>query len=179
MNYDGYSENKPLTPREDTRIFVPFPKVAVGGVSYRPNKDWNMEFNVDWTDWDTLNTATFKKGSGDTPLRFNWHSSFLYEVGVSRYFGNGYFVSAGYFFSENSIPNRDFIPIIPDTDLHTGTPGVGHKGNRWSWALSYELITSPSRHLGNAQSSSLNGETANGKYDFLYHIVNISVGYHF
>ena len=47
----------------------------------------------------------------------------MYEFGVTRQLGKGYWASLGYFYSENSSPDHDFTPIIPDTNLHLG----GHR----------------------------------------------------
>ena len=34
-----------------------YPQYIDVGVSYRPNEKWNFEFNLDWTDWDAINTS--------------------------------------------------------------------------------------------------------------------------
>src|SRR6185436_8051805 len=90
----------------------PFPQNIVAGVSFRPTPKWNIEVDVDWTDWDRLDTVNLKQQfSGTLPLTFNWRSSFFYEFGVTRYFEKGWYASAGYIFSENTVPDKDFNPI--------------------------------------------------------------------
>jgi len=32
-------------------VDVPFPPYVVGGISFRPTPDWNLEFDLDWTEW--------------------------------------------------------------------------------------------------------------------------------
>lgn len=178
MKYHGNSEASPYSASESTNVRLPFPEVITGGVSYRPNKNWNIEFDVDWTDWDRFNTAIFQKASGNVSFPFNWHSSFLYEFGVTRYLENGYWVSAGYMFSQNSTSEANFNPLIPDTDLHESCIGYGHKGEKWSWAISYSLITGPSRTILGS-TPSIVGESADGKYKFFNHLVNVSLAYKF
>jgi long-chain fatty acid transport protein len=157
-----------------------FPQFVMAGISYRPTTNWNVEVFVDWTDWDALDTVTLRpKGLPSIDIPLNWESSFLTGIGITRYFQNRFFVSGGYFFSENSTSERDFSPIVPDTDLHVGSLGFGYRGNRWSWAVAGQLITGPWRTVDESLSRSLVGETADGKYKWFNQAVNVAVGYHF
>lgn len=186
MDYRGTSEARTISPingTAETRATVDYPQVIIAGISFRPTPQWNLEVNVDWTDWDTVDTVVFegtrKLFGQNASLTLNWHSSFLYEFGVTRSFENGYFVSAGYFFSENSTSERHFTPIVPDTDLHVGSIGVGYHGPRWRWAFSAQLIAGPPRTVAGSVSNSLVGESADGEYQWFNQAVNFSIGYHF
>lgn len=179
MNYRGDLELRPYAKAVTASAELDFPQIVTAGVSFRPTDQWNIEINVDWTDWDSLNTVTFKRAPSDIPFALNWKSSFLYELGVTRKLDRGYFISAGYFFSENSTSEQNFSPLVPDTDLHVGSLGFGRKGRRWDWAVSGQIITGPSRRVASAQSTSLAGETANGRYQWFNQALNLSVAYKF
>ena len=99
----------------------------------------------------------------------------MYEFGVTRQLGKGFFASLGYFYSENSSPNHDFNPIIPDADLHLGSIGFGHKGKHWDWTLAYQFGYNPGREVTNDQSSPL----ANGTYHVLNQAFNIAATFKF
>ncbi|HEY1171850.1 MAG TPA: outer membrane protein transport protein [Verrucomicrobiae bacterium] len=178
MTFRGHSVAMPYTAEETTRATIPFPQYIMGGVSYRPTPDWNFEFNVDWTDWDSLNTVTFEKSSGNTPFAFNWQSSFLYEFGITRKLKDGYFASIGYFYSGNSTSAVNFNPLTPDTNLHVGSLGIGRQLEKWSWAVSYQIITGPKRTI-TGSTPSIGGQSADGTYKFFNHSLNIAVGYGF
>ena len=180
MDFRGHSEARPFTPREGARGRMPFGRFVMGGIAYRPTPKWNIEFNVDWTDWDTMNTFTIDREiNPDLGFPLNWESSFLYNLGISYYLDNGYWLGCGYFFSENSTSERNFSPLIPDTDLHVGSVGFGGTGKRWSWAVSGQLITGAPRRVRNSVSTSLIGETQNGDYQWFNQAINFSVGYRF
>ena len=174
VKYRGNSTAKPIVPQKHgTSAELDFPQFIMAGISYRPTTNWNVEVGVDWTDWDTLDTVTFKGTAfGDVPFPLNWKSSYLAHFGVTRYLSNGYWVSAGYFFSQNSTSDRDFNPIVPDTDLHVASLGFGRKGESWNWALSGQVIAGPARQINN-------GNSADGSYQFFNQAVNFSIGYHF
>jgi long-chain fatty acid transport protein len=179
IKYGGYSELHPFFGPTDTSARLDYPQNAVAGISYRPTPDWNIEANVDWTDWDHVNTVVFKGVTGgDVSLPLNWHSSFLYELGVTRQLSKGYFASAGYFFSQNSTSERNFTPVVPDTDLHVASVGFGYRGIHWHWAISGQLITGPSRTVSGSVPSAA-GQTADGNYKWFNQAVNLAAAYHF
>lgn len=158
---------------------VPFPQFVMAGISYRPNPKWNIEADVNWADWHVFKTVTFNNvpanvGGGNLTKNFNWHSSVLLELGATRYLDNGYFVSAGYFFSQKSTTDYHFTPVVPDTDLHVASLGFGHKGERWDWALSGQLITAQPRTVSGDQNP-----VNDGAYQWVNGAVNLSFNYHF
>lgn len=185
LDYVGTAETRsPLpfipTGTSSSSAEFKFPQVVSAGISFRPTPKWNIEANIDWTDWNTLNTVTFKSTPvGDAMLPLNWCGSWFYEVGATYYFKNGYFASAGYFFSSNSTSERDFNPIVPDTDLHVGSIGGGFKGKHWRWALAGQIITGPYREVSHSTPNPISGQSANGQYQFFVPAVTFSVGYHF
>lgn len=156
-----------------------FPQYAVGGVSYRPTTNWNFEVDIDWTDWHQLKTVTISAtppslGGGPVPLNFNWENSFFYEFGATYYFAEDWHVSGGYIFSENSVPSTSFNPIVPDSNRHIWSLGVGNKYKNFSWDATYQLAWGPDRSISGNPNP-----TVDGTYQYLSHAIAISVGYHF
>ena len=178
MNLQGSSEF-PAFPGTSTSTDakVHFPLFASAGVSFRPTTNWNIEVNVDWTDWDSLNTVNFdRQGVGPLPVvpfAFNYQSSWMYEFGVTRQLGNGWFVSVGYIYSENSIPDADFNPLVPDSNLSLGSVGFGHHGQRWDWAFGYHFAH------GNRDVTSANNPLADGSYKTFNNAFNLSATFKF
>ena len=152
-----------------------FPQYVVAGVSFRPTEDWNLEFDVDWADWNKVKSIVFQGTPvGTQVLLLNYRSSFMYEFGVTRQLGQGYFASLGFFYSENSSPDANFTPAIPDSDLYLGSIGVGYHGKRWDWAVGYQFGYNPGREVKNDTSVSANGTSADGTYHFLNHAFNVA-----
>ncbi len=177
FKFKGGMENKPYTAREDATAKFNFPQFVIVGYSFRPTPDWNFEVNYDWTDWNELNDVPLTTASGSTViLPFNWKSSAFYEFGVTRLLPRGFSVSAGYIYSENSVPEKDFSPLIPDSNRHIFSAGVGYKSDAWSVNLAYQYAHGPERTISQSVSSSLIGESANGKYEFNSHAISLDVG---
>lgn len=163
----------------DAHARLRLPQFIMAGYSFRPTPEWNIEFNIDWTDWDDLNTVTLhQEAAPDMGLVFDWKSSFIYELGVTRYFGEGWHVSGGYMFSENSVPERSFNPAIPDSDRHLVTVGVGRQYEHWSWDAAYQFGYGPWRTVSGSVSPAP-PQSADGRYRFISHALAFSVGYSF
>jgi len=175
LDYSGTASFSPSTPflppPTHTTTHLEFPQIVAAGVSFRPTTNWNIEVDIDWTDWDVVKNAVIQ---GIGTLTLNWQSSFFYEFGVTRQLGKGYFVSAGYFFSEASTPEKNYTPLVPDTDLHVGSLGLGRKGQHWTWALAGQIIGGAFRNVSGAADPSVNG-----RYRLFTPTVSFSIGYRF
>jgi long-chain fatty acid transport protein len=163
----------------------PFPRQVVVGYSFRPTQDWNLEFNADWTDWSSLKMVGFQLPAGTVPVPFNWRASWFYEFGVTRQFEGGWRASAGYIFSENSVPTANFSPLVPDSDRHVFSFGFGRQKTRLTWDVAYQLGWGPSRNVSGSSPPAVPifvgppAASANGNYTFLSHAITASVGFRF
>lgn len=176
MRLEGKSRVLPYPiPLQDASARLPFPQVIVGGYSYRPSPLWNLEVDLDWTDWNRVNTPVLKQASGNVSLPLRWESSFSVEAGVTRYFENGLHVSGGYVYLQNSVPEKSFTPLVPDQDLHVFSAGVGGQRERLTWDATYQLSYGPGRNI----AGSIYGPTVAGRYKFTSHAFVVSLGYHF
>jgi long-chain fatty acid transport protein len=187
INYDGYlrttSPFVPIPPpSSDVHASVKYPQFVVGGISYRPTKNWNIEFDLDWTDWNSDKQIVFQDANLMNPaFVLNYRDSLMYEFGVTRQLPKSYFVNVGYFYSENSSANNaDFNPLVPDSDLQLGSVGFGHHGKHWDWAAAYQFGYNGGRTVsGSTPVVELAPQSADGTYKTFNQAFNISVGYKF
>ena len=189
MNYKGTSTYDLLGSSASTKAKADFPQIISGGVSFRPNTNWNIEFNVDYTDWNTLNTVNLEGTSAlginlllpgpppafDLPLQLDWHESWFFELGVTRQLDDGWFISAGYFYSSETAPSSTYTPAIPDTALHVASLGVGHQTDKWRWVVAAQLIAGGKRNITDSQPNPFTGESANGKYQLIVPTLSVSL----
>jgi long-chain fatty acid transport protein len=166
-----------------------FPLSAVVGLSYRPTPKWNLEFDANYTDWSSLGKVDLHQKSppfplrSEEPIRLYWESSWIFELGATRYFDKGWHVSAGYVFNQNSVPNDYYSPLVADMDRHFFTVGAGLKGKTISFDVAYQFGYGPTHTVTGSTPSltpTLNsGQNADGKYDFISHAVIVTAGVHF
>jgi long-subunit fatty acid transport protein len=119
----------------------------------------------------------------DVPVTLDWQASWMYEFGVTRYFDNGWHVSAGYAYNENSVPYAYYTPLAADLDRHFFSIGTGFKGKRFNFDVAYQFgYGSPHSVTGSTPSSTpgqIAGQTADGTYTFISNAVFVTVGIHF
>ena len=85
-------------------------------------------------------------------MTLNWQASWMYEFGVTRYFDNGWHVSAGYVFNENSVPDAYYTPLAADLDRHFFSVGAGFKGKRFDFDVAYQFGYGPAHTVDRQQS---------------------------
>ena len=156
----------------DSDATIPYPSTLRMGYSFRPTPDWNFEIDAEWTDWDRLNTVALHQSTGALSIPFNYESSWFYEFGVTRQLPWNMSASAGYIYSENSVPNESFSPLVPDSNRHVLSAGLGKQFDRYTWNISYQYAYGPHRTIAQ-------GTSADGVYRFESHAVSFSVGYRF
>ena len=167
-----------------------FPLTAVFGVSYRPTPKWNLEFDADYTDWTSFGTVIINQqgtpppGAAQNPaLTLNWQASWMYELGATRYFDDGWHASAGYVYNQNSVPDAYYSPLAADMNRHFFSLGLGRKGRRFDFDVTYQFGYGPERTVIGSTPSSVSGliagQSADGTYKFLSQAVLMTVGMHF
>jgi long-chain fatty acid transport protein len=168
-----------------------FPLTTVLGVSYRPTPKWNLEFDANYTGWNSFDTVNIQQSPPpvsnpfhqNIPVTLDWQASWMYEFGVTRYFDSGWHVSAGYVFNENSVPDAYYTPLAADMDRHFFSVGAGRKGKRFDFDVTYQLGYGPAHTVTGSTPSStpgqFAGQSADGTYHFISHAVFVTVGLHF
>lgn len=174
----GTVDTAPFILGEPASATLVFPEVIIAGYSYRPSPLWNIEINLDWTNWSRLNALTISKASGPLTVPFQWESSWFYELGVTRYYGAHWHFSAGYTYVENSVPDATFNPAVPDADRHFWNAGVGYVSGHLRFMLALQRATGPARNVRSNQVS-LSGESPDGAYDNPLTGFSLSLDYRF
>jgi long-chain fatty acid transport protein len=193
MDFDGHTDTEynGLLPTTSSPAGVdyPFPLQVATGISYRPTEKWNVEFDAEYTDWSSLGNLTLHQSSpnpvvplSSIPLAFDWQSSWYYELGATRYFDNGWHVSAGYIFNENSVPAANYTPLVSDLDKQFLSVGTGYKGRHFSFDIAYQFGYGPDNTVtGSAAPLGYpsNYHPADGTYSFISQAISVSAGWRF
>ena len=148
---------------------------AAAGYSYRPAPGWNIEANVEWLDWDSLNNLTLFAPTvpgGAMAVPFQWESMFIYEIGFSYTTDEGYVFAAGYDYNSSAQPDTFYNPGVADADRHWLNAGFGQRTEDWDWFLTYQFGYSNRTVTGALPNFA--GQAANGKYEGRHHAIVFS-----
>jgi long-chain fatty acid transport protein len=191
LNGQTHYQSLPVTGAtySSANMNMDFPWTVVGGISYRPTPKWNLEFDANYTDWSTFGTFGLNEQNPrglfkpSYAVNFDWQGSWIYELGVTRYFAKGWHVSAGYAFNENSVPNSYYTPWAADLDRDFFSVGFGRTSKHFDFDIAYQLGYGPSHTVTGSQPSlaiehfaTIN---ANGQYGFFSSALFLTAGIHF
>lgn len=178
-DFSGHTDTSAIVPAfaitQPASAKFKFPQIVAFGWSWRPIAEWNVELNANWTDWSSFDRVPIRQATPVPPLTLNWHPSWYYSAGATRTLDNGWRVSGGYIYVENSVPDASYTPLVPDTNRHAWSVGVGRDAGVWTWDIAYQLTRGLPRQVrGNAITGA--GESADGRYDWWSHAINIDFG---
>jgi long-chain fatty acid transport protein len=176
----------------DASTSFTFPLTTVFGISYRPTSQWNLEFDANYTGWQSFGTATIEQSPpqvknpliNNIPVNLDWQASWMYEFGVTRYFDNGWHVSGGYVFNANSVPDTYYTPLAADLNRNFFSLGAGFSGKHFDFDIAYQLGFAFKRDVSGSTSptkaiTASSGQTADGTYGFSSQAIIATVGVHF
>ena len=121
-----------------------------------------LEADVEWTDWNTLNTVSLCSSNplfnastnpSQATIPFNWMDSFYYEFGAQYDLNDHWVVRGGYIFSENTVPDSTFSPTVPDANRHVFSLGLGYALRHYSVDIVYQYSLSQDRTVGGGMSN--------------------------
>jgi long-chain fatty acid transport protein len=175
MNYNGHATAlvPPFTANTLATANFHFPQTLALGYSFRPTTNWNFEVDADWSDWSSFRTVTINPQPEN--FQFDWHPSWMFDFGGTRYLNKGWRVSAGFMYVMDTVPDNTFNPLIPDSDRYIFSVGVGKTYDKFRWDVAYQFLWGPSRTVSNDGSFPV----ANGSYEFIGNAISINFGYRF
>jgi len=138
-------------------------KSAAVGYAFRPVRKLKLEVDVEWTNWETLNTVRLHSPNAaiatdpTSTIPFNWMDSFYYEFGAQYEIDEHWTVRGGYIFSENTVPNSTFSASVPDSNRHVFSVGLGYAATRFSVDLVYQYSLSDDRTVKNSADTNFDG----------------------
>ena len=172
--------------RRNSGLAIEIPQLISAGYSYRPSAKWNLEFNLEWGGWDSVDrlrvtNTVLSDTVGDIDSHFDWHNGYIYQFGATRYLTNdrgNYALSIGYDYNQSVQPSRYYNPAVSDADRHWFNIGLAKLSSQRPWAIAYQYGTSD-RDVVGSESPSGSGENADGHYAVTAHTISLSLGFNF
>lgn len=175
---DGDVSSKPVgfgLPDGTADIDFNTPATAAIGYNYRVNDRFDVEVNVEWVDWDSLNTLVLDGdglGGVPVPVPFEYESSYIYELGCSYQLNERARLHLGYVYNEVSVPDFFFNPAVPDSNLQSLNVGLSYKFDQLTLSGAYQYAWSEYDVDGSVLPS-------NGSYESEHHAFLVSARYDF
>jgi len=162
MEFEGDASvevaGNPAAGPSKTKAELDFPQSIGVGYAFRPIERWKLELDVVWTDWDTVDELAFSSSNAafdNQAMPADWDSGFTYRLGTEYQVNPNWTLRAGYAYSDTAVPDSTFSPIIPDSNYHLFSLGLGYGTSRWGIDLAGQYIHRESHEVAGSVNSPL------------------------
>jgi len=167
-----------LPPSQPITTSLPFPAVAVLGVSTGAIRDWDIEADLTRTSWSkfkTLNVVLTQTPSQNITAPQNWKDTWSYRLGGNHPVTPRWDVRLGAVYDKNPQPTAAVSPLLPDADRFGVSFGVGYHQGPW-----IVDITEFALHFNTRSATGQTGPLAlNGQYTTAANLISLNLGYKF
>lgn len=167
--------------KSDVKTDITLPPWLQVGVQLELVKDF-LFFEVDykWTDWTTVNHVKLDFAditAPDTLIDFDWEATNMVMAAVEVRPMDGMYLTMGYFYDEDPVPNHTMRPELPDAARHGVSFGAGFSMFGVNLNVSYMHLFFVTASKANLEGSTSPGGPAgaNGEYDTVVDIVSGSL----
>lgn len=175
MHYTGNARLKARGMTEigpsHTHVDLKFPQMAQLGYAMRPIKPLKLEADVVWTDWDVVQntTLTSTNPAFRQVIKDDWMSGFSFRFGTQYDLTPKLALRAGYAYGQNSVPASTFSPLVPDSNYHLLSAGVGYAVTpNITLDAAYQYIYREKRQIsGSVNSPAVDGTFSNYFHEFM------------
>lgn len=154
---------------------ITFPAIVALGYGIEPCPNVRVEADVEWVQFSSYHRLRTEVDNNDVLLPStgtlqDWNDIWTFGVGGDWAFAKDTVLRAGYQFLQTPIPDYTYSPIIPDSDKHVFSIGIGrtikkHMRVEVSYAGTYFV----DRNISNNQNAAFNGV-----YELTSHLISVS-----
>jgi len=165
----SFPPGKRVTSKASTTITLP--DSLAFGVAWQPVEKLTLEFDAERTGWGALQKLQFTfdntalNSFNNKPDPKNWKDAWCYKLGVQYAATKNLDLRAGYAYDTNPIPDSTLGPMLPDSDRHNVTLGMGLHNDYASIDMAYMWVHWIDRTVNNQSSATLLGENGTFKSD--------------
>jgi len=170
------------TANSEVQTKITMPPQLLAGVSYSGFKDLTLELDLDWRGWsqfDTLRIRFAEKADNRISLGSHWKDTITYRAGMEYKLNDSLALRAGYAYDPTAIRNNRLDPLVPDSDKHAVTLGVGYKMGNWKFDISDMALFFETASTHTAKAGFNNMFDFKAKYKSFANLASMSVSYKF
>ena len=166
--------------KSDFETAIEFPTIIGLGYGIELTDTIRIEANLEWLEWslnqslklDLDNNQALLFGNDELPN--NWDNTITFGIGGDWQFAPDWVFRAGYAFIETPIPDATISPLLPDTDRHALSLGLGYTTGPHSVDLAYTFSIYEDRDV----SASAN-PVYPGSYDIASDLLGMTYSFEF
>jgi len=154
-----------------SHVYLRMPQMATLAYAVRPIDRWKIEADVVWTDWDIVKNTTVTSTNANfrQVIPNDWMSGFSFRLGTEIELTPKLALRLGYAYGQNAVPESTYSPLVPDSNYHLGSIGIGYRlADNITIDAAYQYIFRETRHIDNSiNSPAVNGTWHNSFNEFM------------
>lgn len=185
FEFDGHAHYRlppflqALYPPTDISPRMELPPTVSVQVSARLWEKWTFATGVLWTGWSVYdklapkfrNNLLVPPSMRSSPQ--DWRDVLAFQFGVQYQLNPTWILRGGYIFDQSPVPEHTLNPMVPDSDAHLFSFGIGYTRNRFTIDMASMILFFEDRHTRR------NIDGLNGKYTSTTVTFLMSFGYSF
>lgn len=143
---------------------INIPQIAGIGYAIRPVPQWKLEADAVWSNWSTLQQIRIESSNpafNGSTIPFKYHDSWSFRFGTQYDLMRHWSIRGGYAYGTSAAPAATFSPIVPDSNYHLFSAGIGYSTDTWSIDAAYLFIYRETRNI----SDGTNAPYVDGKWN--------------
>ena len=165
VDYEGdfeVSNYQPLLPgttaESDFSTEIEFPHIIGVGYGIELMDQVQVEANFEWQEWSSNESLKLDLENnqpylfGQNEIVNDWNNSIIIGVGGSWQFAENWVFRTGYRYLETPIPDETLSPILPDTDQHSISVGLGYQAGAHAVDVAYTYSIYKDREISVADN---------------------------
>jgi long-chain fatty acid transport protein len=155
---------------------IAFPAQASLGVAWQSSPSWAFEADVNATQWSSFDRLALhfdRSPALDEDVPEDWKDVLNVRVGT-EYRKGKWSYRAGYYFDRSPQPVESVGPLLPDTDRHGITLGLGARGKHTTVDLYALVLITPDRSTEGRNRDGYDGTYSTGTF-----VTGMSLGFDF
>jgi long-chain fatty acid transport protein len=136
-----------LPPNQKATTTLHLPAIWSTGISYSPRPEWTIEgdFNVfGWSIFKDIPLHFTVTPAADKTIVEDYKNTIQLRFGAEHRLPRWTY-RFGYYFDQGAAPPASVTPLLPESDRHAGSVGVGFPLGKRMWLDAYELAIFPVR----------------------------------
>jgi len=171
-----------LNFNSDVRAKITMPPQLLAGIAFSPTDKLTLEFDIDWRGWSQFDTIRIRfedKRVNGVKLNSHWKDTITYRAGADYKVNDNISLRAGYAYDPTCIKNNRLDPLVPDSDKHAVTLGLGYKWDKWTFDISNMALFFETASTHTSKAGFNNMFDFDAKYRTFANLTSISIGYKF
>ena len=158
LEFDGHAHFRlptllqALYPPTDISPRIELPPIVSVEISTRIYEKWTFSTGILWTGWSVYDELVPKfrdkfliPPSMRSSLQ-DWRDVLAFNLGVQYHLNPTWTFRSGYVFDKSPVPEKTLSPMVPDTDGHLISLGIGHTRSDFTIDMACMVLIPEERH---------------------------------